>query len=241
MDSWRVDFFAPESVLTPDGRRVMWAWLATVDRNDGGMSNLTLQSLPRELDVPADGILRIRPLRELETLREDPTVLKDIDITDVAGSLLADRTPPGSKLADLPGEAVEVRVTVPRAEADRKLFGLTLFADGKGGGLPLVIRPETGALRLGTAEAPFAVADLPPGEDLILRVFIDRYLVEVFANDRQAMVAAYPDYAGRTALNAFTVGAPTRLSMVEIWKLKPANQGFLEAQGNPIWEPETQQ
>ena len=25
MASWRVDFFAPESVLTPDGRRVMWA------------------------------------------------------------------------------------------------------------------------------------------------------------------------------------------------------------------------
>lgn len=32
-----VDFFAPESVLTPDGRRVMWAWLATVDHNDGDM------------------------------------------------------------------------------------------------------------------------------------------------------------------------------------------------------------
>ena len=25
------DFFAPESVLTPDGRRVMWAWLTTLD------------------------------------------------------------------------------------------------------------------------------------------------------------------------------------------------------------------
>jgi sucrose-6-phosphate hydrolase SacC (GH32 family) len=238
--SWRVDFFAPESLLTPDGRRVMWAWLATVDRSDGTMSKLTLQSLPRELEVPADGILRIRPLRELETLRHEPVLLEDIVLTDVAGDLPSDRTPPGRKLADLPGESVEVRVTVPRAEADRKLFGLTLFADGKGGGLPLVIRPETGALRLGTTEAPFSVADLPPGEDLVLRIFIDRYLVEVFANDRQAMVAAYPEYEGRLALHAFTVGAPTRLSKVEIWKLKPTNQGFLEARTSRIWEPDTQ-
>ncbi len=240
MASWRVDFFAPESLLTPDGRRVMWAWLATVDRSDGTMSKLTLQSLPRELEVPADGILRLRPLRELETLRHEPVLLEDIVLTDVAGDLPSDRTPPGRKLADLPGESVEVRITIPRGEADRKLFGLTLFADGKGGGLPLVIRPETGALRLGTTEAPFSVADLPQGEDLVLRIFIDRYLVEVFANDRQAMVAAYPGYKGRLALNAFTVGAPTRLSKVEIWKLKPTNQGFLEAQTSRIWEPDTQ-
>ncbi len=235
--SWRVDFFAPESLLTPDGRRVMWAWLATVDRNDGTMSRLTLQSLPRELDVSADGSLRIRPLRELETLRHEPVLLENIDLQDVAGDLPADRTPPGTKLADLPGEAVEVRVTIPRVEADRKLFGLTLFADGQGGGLPLVIRPETGALRLGSMEAPFPVSDLPPGEDLVLRIFIDRYLVEVFANDRQAVVAAYPEYRGRLALNAFTVGVPTRLSKVEIWRLESTTQGFREAQTHQVWEP----
>ncbi len=240
MGSWRVDFFAPESLMTPDGRRVMWAWLATVDRDDGAMSRLTMQSLPRELEVPADGILRIRPLRELETLRHEPRVMTQVELKDVAGDLRLDRTPPGLKLMDLPGESVEVRITIPRAEAERKLLGWTLFADGKGGGLPLVLRPETGALRLGTAEAPFAVQDLPPGEDVVLRVFIDRYLVEVFANDRQAMVAAFPGHAGRTALNAFTVGAPTRLAKVEAWKLKPTNQGFREAQARRVWEPRRQ-
>jgi beta-fructofuranosidase len=218
----------------------MWAWLATVDRSDGTMSRLTLQSLPRELDVSADGGLRIRPLRELETLRHEPVLLENVDLKEVVGDLPADRTPPGTKLADLPGEAVEVRITIPRVEADRKLFGLTLFADGKGGGLPLVIRPETGALRLGTTEAPFAVSDIPPGEALVLRVFIDRYLVEVFASDRQAVVAAYPEFCGRLALNAFTVGAPTRLSKVEIWKLEPTNQGFRDAQIRRVWEPEEQ-
>ena len=54
------DFFAPESVLTPDGRRVMWAWCNLGTPQSG------IQSLPRELSLPADGMLRIKPLRELE-------------------------------------------------------------------------------------------------------------------------------------------------------------------------------
>jgi len=72
-----------------------------------------------------------------------------------------------------------------------------------------------------------------------LRIFIDKYLVEIFANDRQAMVASYDDYLGKPDLNAFTVGAPTTIKKLEIWKLKPTNQGFIEAQKNHIWEPDT--
>ena len=41
---------------------------------------------------------------------------------------------------------------------------------------------------IGTTEAPFAVADLAPGEDVELRIFIDKYLIELFANGRQAVV-----------------------------------------------------
>ena len=43
---WRVDFFAPESVLTPDGRRVAWAWLATISMNDGRMDSRTHHPVP---------------------------------------------------------------------------------------------------------------------------------------------------------------------------------------------------
>ncbi|WP_422927320.1 glycoside hydrolase family 32 protein [Singulisphaera sp. PoT] len=236
-ESWRADFFAPESVLTPDGRRVMWAWLATADRKDGLMSNLTLQSLPRELSLPEDGILRIKPLRELETLRFDPTTAESIDLTQAARTLLADRSPPGTKIADLSGDSSEIRITIPRAEAERKLFGFTVYADGKGGGLPIVFRPEYGTLRVGTAEAPFSIADLPKGEDVTLRIFVDRHIVEVFANDRQALLAHHAEYAGHPTLAAFTVGAPTRLGKVESWKLHPTNQGFREAQKDRVWEP----
>ena len=37
-----------------------------------------------------------------------------------------------------------------------------------------------------------------------------------------------------------TVGAPTKLKSVEVWKLKPTNQGFFEARKNRLWEPKTE-
>lgn len=235
---WRADFFAPESVLTPDNRRVMWAWLATIDGKDGKINNHAIQSLPRELSLPADGVLRIRPLRELETLRYDPATFSDMKIADHGSEVLNAIAPVGQKIATLGGEAAEIRITIARDQAMRKLFGFTLFADGKGGGLPILFRPETGALRVGSTEAPFSVADLPAGEDVELRIFVDKYLVEVFVNDRQAMVASYADYRGKFDLEAFTVRTPITIKSLEIWKLKPTNEGFLEAQKKHVWEPQ---
>ena len=242
----RDDFFAPESVLTPDGRRVMWAWLATIGvPGDVNKSNCqTIQSLPRELSLPADGVLRIKPLRELETLREEPQSLSDIKISEptykvwTPPEVLPNTVPVGTTIATLPGDSVEFRVTIARDQAERKLFGFGLFSDGKGGGLPIVFRPETGTIRVGTTDAPFKVSDLPAGEDITLRVFIDKNLVEVFVNDRQALVSSVADTKGLTDLSAFTVGAPTTLKQLEIWKLKPTNQGFCEAQKSRIWAPD---
>jgi sucrose-6-phosphate hydrolase SacC (GH32 family) len=72
-------YFAPVSLLTPDGRRVMWAWIRTAG-TDAVLLNKTIQSLPRDLSLPADGILRIRPLRELGGLRYDPVTLGEVTL-----------------------------------------------------------------------------------------------------------------------------------------------------------------
>ena len=72
-----------------------------------------------------------------------------------------------------------------------------------------------------------------------LRIFVDKYLVEVFANDRQAVVASHLEYQGKTGLDGYTFGAPTTIKKLEIWRLKPTNQGFREAQKSRVWEPNT--
>jgi sucrose-6-phosphate hydrolase SacC (GH32 family) len=231
--AWR-EFFAPETVLTPDGRRVMWAWLFSINAL---IRPRSIQSLPRELSLSADGILRIKPLRELESLRTDPVVQENIAVPGSANPPAG--TVDWHQIARLPGDAVEIRITVPRDQAERKRFGFRLYGEGKTGGLPIIIRPETGTIRIGSTEAPFAVADLPEGEDVQLRIFVDKYLVEVFANDRQAVVAAHMDWYEKTAIDGYSFGAPTTIKRLETWKLKPTNQGFREAQVNHIWEPDT--
>ena len=238
----RTDFFAPESVETPDGRRVMWAWITSAG-SDKPLLNKTIQSLPRELSLSDDGDLRIHPLRELETLRAEGSRLKgvvlDRPITGHGEAVPPTKRPQLKRLAELPGEAAEIRITVDRDQASRKLFGFTLFSDGEGGGLPIVFRPETGTLRVGRTEAPFAVSDLPINKDVELRIYVDKYLVEVFANGRQALLAAHLDWQGNRDLDGWTVGAETRLREVEVWKLNRSNEGFFTAQETRVWEPDT--
>jgi beta-fructofuranosidase len=204
------------------------------------MDNRTIESLPRELSLAADGGVRIRPLRELEALRRDSVTLTDLPGAELVRELLPNVAPPGKALTTFPADAAEVRVTVDRAQAARKLFGFVLFGGGGRGGMPIVFRPENGTLRVGSAEAPFSVADLPEGEDVQLRIFVDRYLVEVFANDRQSVVASYAGDRSRPALSAFTVAAPATIKKVEVWRIEPTNRGFLEARKSRVWEPASQ-
>ena len=228
------DFFAPESLLTPDGRRVMWAWLATLDE---AINQKTIQFLPRELNLSKNGSLRFQPLRELESLRYAPVTLNNLEVPPPKwedGKMI---TP---LLTELSYDALEVKITIDRTEAWRKRFGFQLFADEDHTGLPIMIYPESATLQVGDTAAPFAVANLPKEEDLELRVFIDKYLVEVFANNRQAIVAAHMDYQSAKGLHGYAFGGTMMIKQIEIWRLKSTNQGFFEAKQNRIWEPDEQ-
>ena len=67
------------------------------------------------------------------------------------------------------------------------------------------------------------MTSLAADEDLEIRIFIDHFLVEVFVNNRQSMVAEYAAYAGNTALYGITVGAATVAKTVEVWELRMNN------------------
>jgi hypothetical protein len=53
-----------------------------------------------------------------------------------------------------------------------------------------------------------------------VRIFIDNFLVEIFVNNRQSMVAEYPDYAGHTALFGITVGAEMVVKTIDVYKIE---------------------
>ena len=144
------------------------------------------------------------------------------------------------KISDMEGDAYEIKATITREQATNKRCGFLLFSDEEKSGFPVIINPVSKAIHVGTTEAPFLVNDLPSDEDLEIRIFIDKYLIEVFVNDRQAVVGAYMDYKENKGIYAYTFGSSTTIKEMRIWKIKPTNQGYLEAKQNRIWETDTE-
>ena len=58
------------------------------------------------------------------------------------------------------------------------------------------------------------------GEDLTLRVFIDKNLVEVFANDRQAAVFAHAHVRENPNIRLFSKGGDAAVKSIKAWKIR---------------------
>ena len=215
----RWDFFAPESLLTPDGRRVMWAWctpwvnrMQKVGRSKNfdallkGKLQPGIQSLPRELSLPADGVLRIKPLRELEQLRFGQKQQKRIRV----------RSDSSHTLSGITGDTMELEITF--ASPLPPEFGVKVLCgpDGENG---FTIAHGNGSekLTVGYIEPPF---ELNRREDLTLRVFIDKSMIEVFANGRQAAVAWHEYEPNDLHVSLFSKGGTLKVDRVTAWKMK---------------------
>jgi beta-fructofuranosidase len=69
--------------------------------------------------------------------------------------------------------------------------------------------------------APFV---LSPGELLSLRVFVDQSVVEVYANDRQAIARrVYPKGSDSLGVALFAIGGDAHIQSVKAWEMLAAN------------------
>jgi beta-fructofuranosidase len=204
--SWRRrSLFAQESLLTPDGRRVMWAWCFAARRGFGSCTGV--QCLPRELHLPKDGILRIKPLRELESLRYDEKTLTNLQVK--AGRPLI--------LKGIRGDVLELEITIAASKAAK--FGVNVFCDQKGtSGAALVVNRKDNKLETTYEKAPFK---LEADEETTLRVFLDKAMIELFANERQAMVDAAKHSPENVGVSLFAEGGDLKVTSVKAWKMSP--------------------
>jgi sucrose-6-phosphate hydrolase SacC (GH32 family) len=221
----RFDFFAPESLLTPDGRRVMWAWCTpwvndmqktSRAKNFDNLLNPAvfqqgIQSLPRELSLPKDGVLRIKPLRELEGLRHERKSAENFTVKGDSVRLLD----------GIKGDTMELEVVIEAPKA--REYGINLLCDEKGGnGFVIGTGAGSRTLSVGYINPPF---ELKEKEDLTLRIFIDKSMIEVFANDRQAAVAWHEYLPENLNVSLFSKGGDLTVKKVTGWKI------------NSIWKP----
>ena len=90
---------------------------------------------------------------------------------------------------------------------------------GKDGSNGFTISSGTASktLTVGYSNPPF---ELKKGEDLTLRIFIDKSMIEVLANDRQAAVAWHEYEPQDTRASLFSHGGDITIKSVNAWKMK---------------------
>lgn len=216
-------YFAPEALVDNKGRQIMWAWIFD-DRPDS-LKNYYgwngIYGLPRSLWVNRDGELGMRPVEELKNLRMNEREKKNISLT--AGNPLTLHQQ-SSRYTEMditiqPGTAAQAGVVVARSEDGRE--ETVIYYDAKEKKLKLdASKSSVSYGRRNVESAPF---ELKKGELLNLRVFIDKGIIEVFANDRQAIARTVYPTLGGSAVQLFSNGGTAAVVSVKTWDLAPSN------------------
>ncbi len=222
------DYFAPEALIDKVGRQIMWAWIKerntddirkNWDRNYYGW--VGTYSLPRSLWLGEDGTLRMRPVKELAGLRYNKKERNDITIEADSEIELADF---GTELMELeitldPGEVDQAGVVVGVSEDGREQT--TIFYDASS--TELVLDANQSGIDSEWENLERAPFELKTGESLVLRVFVDKSVIEVFANDRQAIGRqVFPKLGGR-GVKLFAKGGEAQVAIVRAWEMMPSN------------------
>ncbi len=217
-------FFAPESLLDEKGRRIMWAWIfdgpGFKKRASFGWSGT--MSLPRVLSLSAEGALLMNPPVEIESLRYNGKQKASLDL----------KADTDMKLEEISGHCLEVDLTMTAASAQQ--FGLKVCCSPAGEEQTVIyydaaekmlkVDTRKSSLRTGPKSIEAGPLALKSDEPLQLRVFVDKSVVEVFANGRQAVMRRiYPSRRDSVGLALFTRGGPAHISKLAAWEMAPSN------------------
>jgi beta-fructofuranosidase len=193
-----------------------------------------IMSLPRRFSLGDDGRLRIEPVEGLESLRADHKQVgetqlpanQDVVFEDVGGrqtEIIVKIDPQGAREICLdvcrsPGAAEYTSIRflqegyLQRGSFETPQYEHALMLDpGRSSLLPDVLArpPEV---------APF---DLAKGELLELRVFVDRSVVEVFANGTQCLaVRVYPERQDSIGVALRAQGQDAVMKSMDVWQMK---------------------
>ncbi|MHB8953295.1 MAG: GH32 C-terminal domain-containing protein [Pirellulaceae bacterium] len=214
-------YFAPEALIDGRGRQIMWSWLTDNPAHEMQNGWSGVYGLPRSLWLGDDGTLRMAPVKELEMLRGREQSWHDVAIRDDAPL----------PLEGVIGDSCELEMVVPEVTASRCGIKLRMSPGGEEETLVYYDAEKKqlcfDATRSGIdgrrtlEQAPF---ELRAGEPLALRVFVDRSVVEVYANNRQAIGRrVFPGRDDSLGVAIFAAGGTVTTSSARAWEMMPAN------------------
>ncbi len=185
-----IDFYAPQTILTPDGRRVMIGWMQNWDTCNLHIKSTPwfgMMSLPRELSVK-NGLLYQAPLKELEQFRGEMVRYEDVSLKNT--NLILEGVQ--GRLADM-----EIEIWAADPEAMYQRFAVR-FAQNDDYRTGVSFRPFESTLKIDRKFSGSRRAIINQRRALVshekghlkLRLILDRFSAEIFVNDGENVLSA---------------------------------------------------
>jgi beta-fructofuranosidase len=216
------DFYAPQVMRLDDGRYVLWGWLKE-DRSERACMEASWAgalSLPLTVSLAPDGGLSLAPVHELQALRGRHWHYEDVTLAPEADELLADT---GGDCLEIiaqlePGASAEVGLKVRRSPRDEEYTRVMVQQAQQ----RIVIKRDHSSLDAEVSRdlcvAPISAA---PNESVTLHIFLDRSVMEVFADDGRTNLASriYPTHPHSLGISLFSRGGPAVVRSLDIWTM----------------------
>lgn len=215
------DFYAPQTLAGPSGRRILFGWMNMWGREQptaekGWAGALTI---PRELRLLPDGTLSMLPVSELRALRKDHVRVENIEVSGEGNDYLA----------SLAGDQLEIVAVFELAGCTATEFGLEVRCSPEGDqGTSIIYHRRNGELIVDLNRSGAGVGGRTGGplklrekNTLKLRIFIDRSSVEVFGNEGRIALSSriYPN-PNSNGVKPFATNGSVRIRRFDAWKLK---------------------
>ncbi len=177
-----IDFYAPQTVLAPDGRRIMIGWMQnwdTCNLHTPDQPWFGQMSLPRELSVKG-GRLYQKPVRELERLRTGQVRYENVTFSDLL------------RLDGVNGRRVDMELFIRPADEKNSYRKFAVrFAQNDSYQTSVSFRPYESIVK---ADRKFSGSRRAlihqrrclvnsAGGVLKLRIILDQFSAEIFVND----------------------------------------------------------
>ena len=214
-------FYAPQSFLDDQGRRVMIGWMQEGRDDDQTMAAgwAGVLSVPRILTVTPSGRLHHAPIPELASLRGSSVVVPAQRLT--AGDMVeVDEL--GDGVADVELQLTAETGTIAHLEILRSPDGAECTT--------ITIDWDRRTLSLDRSSSSLSATDSTPlsgdieilGGELQLRVLIDGSAIEVFANGTPLSARVYPTRSDATGMRLSVTVGEARVDRFTVWAMGSA-------------------
>jgi beta-fructofuranosidase len=195
--------YATNILVDDKDRTIMFGWVSGFKLGRGWNGCL---ALPRVLSIGRDGYLRQEPVPELQELREQHIRLDSLNLSN-GGHVLEE---PGGETLEIlavfePGDAEAIGLKMRRSDDGRE--AITISYDGR-------------TLDVAGSAVPFKLAG--DEKQLTLHVFLDKTVMEVFANGgRECVTKVIYSPEQDLGLELFATGGQAMVRSLDIWHIKP--------------------